>query len=113
MNDKIVIWKCKDCGKLNWSNPFRHHQMDTCECGKSGMDLETYGCRTMGNVEIIKKIQSFFNEIVIGMQEQGYYGLDYFVRMDNKVYITMKTVLIIREIEDDIIKKIIEGLKDE
>lgn len=62
MNYRKVKWKCKECGHIGISDPFEHHKMDYCPCGKTGMDLETYSCRMMGDIEIVKKIPFNFKE---------------------------------------------------
>lgn len=61
--DKIV-WKCLSCGEVRESDPLKHHKMDYCiKCGESGVDLETYSCRVMGNVKFLKRISPNFLEL--------------------------------------------------
>jgi len=106
MNDKIVIWKCNNCNKVNFSNPFRHHLMDICECDQSGMDLETYGNRIMGEVTILKKVNTHFNEITACLINQGY--KEFFVLFNDSIHITLEGIYLIREFEDEIIKDYIK-----
>jgi len=65
-----LFWLC-DCGKMHVSIDHRHHVMDSCECGKSGVDFETYCCRILGDVEIIKEVDyNFFVESCWNFIEQ-------------------------------------------
>ena len=50
-----IQWRCPECGDFVTSDPMKHHQMDTCECGKTSVDLEQHYCRTIGNPVWIKK----------------------------------------------------------
>jgi len=46
----IMEWKCGECSTWNISDTERTHQMDICQCGKSGVDLEEHLTRTIGNI---------------------------------------------------------------
>ena len=57
-----LLWEC-ECGDLFISDPLEHHKMDSCsECG-CAVDLETYSCRFIGNVKVIKNIIVPFNKL--------------------------------------------------
>jgi len=49
-----VTWECGECHKIHESFSNKRWDMQVCECGKSGYDLEEYYSRTMGIVNIIK-----------------------------------------------------------
>lgn len=55
-----IRWQCTNCQKIHTSLAAEHHQMDVCDCGQCGIDLETYCCRIMGNVKILKEIHYDF-----------------------------------------------------
>lgn len=44
-----VIWKCGLCEDVVVSYAIQRHQMDFCECGKSGMDVEEHYTRGIGD----------------------------------------------------------------
>ena len=50
---KVIIWRCRTCGDVVVSYAREHHFMNYCECDGSGVDLEDYGCRMMGNPETL------------------------------------------------------------
>lgn len=50
-----VTWECVSCGKQHESYSNRRWEMQICECGKSGLDLEEFYSRTMGKIRIIKE----------------------------------------------------------
>ena len=52
---KIIEWECSHCKEILKSYSKEHHQMDTCKCKKSGIDLEEYGCRIIGDAKILKE----------------------------------------------------------
>jgi hypothetical protein len=52
-----VIWECGECGNLHESFSNKRWDMQVCECGASGYDLEEFYSRTMGPVKIIKTEQ--------------------------------------------------------
>ena len=106
MNNKIIIWKCDNCGNINYSNPFRHHSMEYCNCDQSGMDLETYGNRILGDVTILEEINPFFDEIIICMIEQGF--TENIFRCEENISITLNEIYFIRDLEDNIIKDYIK-----
>ena len=54
----IIIWKCPECGDVRASNNLQHHQMDTCKCGITGIDLEQHTCRHIGYPKTIKTIKT-------------------------------------------------------
>jgi hypothetical protein len=49
-----VTWECVSCGKQHESYSSKRWDMQVCECGNSGYDLEEYYSRVMGKVKIIK-----------------------------------------------------------
>jgi hypothetical protein len=91
--------------------------MNYCPCQSSYIDLEEYGCRyggeviqTIGTKKRPKKLDwNFFDELVLGLEEQGYVVL---IKMD-KIYIEMHSVLMLRELEDMIIKEYLDELNNE
>jgi hypothetical protein len=52
---KKVTWECLSCGNQHESYSNRRWDMQVCECGKSGFDLEEFYSRTMGEIRIIKE----------------------------------------------------------
>jgi hypothetical protein len=65
-------WRCKKCKYIGFAISGRHHEMNTCPCKQSGIDLEEYGCRIMGSYEHIEDIDyNFFDELLICLKEQG------------------------------------------
>ena len=52
---KKVTWDCLSCNKQHESQSNKRWDMQVCECGKSGYDLEEYYARTMGEIKIIKE----------------------------------------------------------
>ena len=102
---QIMIWKCLKCNSIQYSNAFEHHKMDICPCDNSGIDLETYGCRMMGKLEILENQNGYFDELLICLREQGYEK--YFVELD-KLYVTLVGVMFVRNLEKEIIKDYIK-----
>ncbi len=49
-----VTWECGKCGSQQVSYSDRRWEMDSCECGAAGYDLEAWYARTVGPVKIIK-----------------------------------------------------------
>lgn len=52
---KKITWECVNCGKQHESFSDRKWDMQVCECGQSGLDLEEYYSRVMGEIKIIKE----------------------------------------------------------
>jgi len=52
---KKVTWECVSCGNQHESYSNRRWDMQVCECGKSGLDLEEFYSRTMGEIKIVKE----------------------------------------------------------
>ena len=50
-----VTWECGNCNKVHESSSNKRCDMQVCECGQSGYDLEEHYSRTMGDVRIIKE----------------------------------------------------------
>jgi len=50
-----VTWECGNCNKQHESYSDKRWDMQMCECGQSGYDLEEHYARTMGDVRIIKE----------------------------------------------------------
>lgn len=42
-----IVWVCPHCNWVRVSD-YTHHCMEMCKCGKTGIDLESYGCRFVG-----------------------------------------------------------------
>jgi len=99
-------WKCPLCNDIVISNSFRHHQMDFCKCGKTGVDLEEYGCRYSTDLfnelkkTIIEYNYNFFDELVVGMANQGFIKL---IRIGKQVHLDMNDVFLIRDLEDKLL----------
>ena len=56
-NSIRLIWECKDCKDVVISYSHLRHEMNICECGKSGVDLEEYYQRGHGRIkEISRKV---------------------------------------------------------
>jgi hypothetical protein len=95
------IWKCLNCNRINYSIDKRHHEMNICECGKSGVDFEIYYSRIMGNITHIKELDyNFFDELVLCLHEQGYNVLFEF---NGRKFINLETVNLCRKFEDEIL----------
>ena len=62
MSINKLKWKCNKCGDIVISDPFEHHKMDSCKCGESAVDLETYMCRIMGSYVKIGNLRRNFEE---------------------------------------------------
>lgn len=79
----IVIWKCKNCLDVRASSSLQHHRMDICKCDSSGMDLETYGNRVMGFIDIIEVYETgILRDMAMSMNEQGYVLYEHFTLQD-------------------------------
>lgn len=52
-----LVWMCTVCGDKLISASNKRHQMDICECGNSGVDLEEGYQRNFGHIMIIKREQ--------------------------------------------------------
>ena len=50
---KKVTWECGECKTQHESFSNRRWDMQICDCGKSGYDLEEYYSKTMGSVKLI------------------------------------------------------------
>lgn len=100
-----IKWKCRECGDIVISNKFRHHQMDFCKCGKTGVDLETYQLRMSGFPDEVERYNyNFFDELVICLKEQELLELNLMnqARKDGRITITLQEVVFIRQMEDEI-----------
>ena len=54
--DKVrLIWKCSICDDVIISYSHLRHDMNICECGESGVDLEQSYQRCVGKVEEISR----------------------------------------------------------
>jgi len=53
MGKMVMKWECLTCGKVNTSDSSVTHQLDMCSCGNSGIDLEEYYTRFIGDVREI------------------------------------------------------------
>jgi hypothetical protein len=51
----VIEWECSSCNGSYKSYSREHHKMDLCECKKSGVDLESYYCRMMGDVKVLRQ----------------------------------------------------------
>jgi hypothetical protein len=60
MKEKTVVihltWSCGICNDVVESYSNRRHDMNMCKCGKSGVDLELWHQRNMGEVKELKRI---------------------------------------------------------
>jgi len=53
---KIIIkWRCNYCESVQSSDSSKTHEMDFCECGASGLDLEEHYMRAFGDVEEMER----------------------------------------------------------
>ena len=52
---KKITWECGKCKSVQESFSNKRWDMDVCECGYSGMDLEEFYSREMGEVIILKE----------------------------------------------------------
>jgi len=101
-----VKWACLKCEDVKVSNSKRHHQMDICKCGGSGLDLEEEYSRMMGNFQSLEKYNyNFFDELVLCMKEQDF--LEFVDIGDKKRYLNLTDVYDIRKIEDEICESLI------
>ena len=96
---------CKECGDIIISNTKRHHEMNTCKCGKSGLDAEEEYSRMMGSYKFIEEYNyNFFDELVVCMKEQGF--LKFVDLGDKRIYLNLIDVITIRKIEDELLESL-------
>jgi hypothetical protein len=50
-----LTWRCEICGDTVESYSDKRHDMNTCKCGKSAVDLEDWYQRNMGKVKELKR----------------------------------------------------------
>lgn len=50
-----LIWKCELCEDIVISYSHIRHDMNTCECGKSAIDLEEFYQRSMGKIQELSR----------------------------------------------------------
>ena len=56
-NTVRLIWKCRKCKDVVISYSNLRHDMNSCECGESHVDLEEFMQRNMGDIkEISRKV---------------------------------------------------------
>ena len=103
----IMIWQCPKCKSIQYSNAFAHHQMDYCKCKESAVDLETYCCRYIGCPKVLKKKDGHFDELLVCLREQGY--TEFFVDMEDRIYVTLQGVWFVRNLEKEIIEDYIKN----
>ena len=76
-----LIWKCNYCNDVVISYSAIKHDMNTCDCGMSFVDLEEYYMRVTGDIkEISKKI--FKNKTWIKMEEENTEKWIYIIRIE-------------------------------
>ena len=54
----IIEWICPHCKTKTKSYSLEHHILDLCKCKKSGIDLEEYHCRIIGDAKILKEYKN-------------------------------------------------------
>jgi len=110
----LLKWYAPCCQTWNISIDKRHHQMDFCECGESGVDYETYGLRLIGPVintnftenKPVEIDYDFWTELVLNLDKQGF---EPFIGLgDGRTYLPIELVYFIRGIEDEIIKEMLK-----
>lgn len=47
------IWQCGECKDIVISYSHLRHDMNYCDCSRSGVDLEQWYCRSTGPVKIL------------------------------------------------------------
>lgn len=47
------IWRCKECKDVVVSYSYIRHDMNWCDCGKCGVDLEQWYTRGVGPIEVL------------------------------------------------------------
>lgn len=52
-NSIRLIWQCNSCKDVVISYSHIRHSMNTCKCGKSGVDLEEHYQRGFGDTKTI------------------------------------------------------------
>lgn len=57
LNTTRWIWRCVSCDDVVVSYSHIRHNMNTCECGKTSVDLEEHYCRTVGQQPEILSIK--------------------------------------------------------
>lgn len=50
-----LIWQCNHCKDVVISYSYLQHDMNVCDCGKSGLDLENDYQRTFGSIKEISR----------------------------------------------------------
>ena len=82
--------------------------MNVCKCKCSGVDLETYQCRIMGDVKCLAELDyNFFDEILLCMDEQGFELNHYLsnIQGDTWIFVDYEPV---KKLEDKIIKELLK-----
>ena len=81
---KKVIWECLECGNQCTSYSNKRHDMQICECGKSGYDLEEHYARVKGNLKIIS---------VNGVNENEFHPMRNEIKIIKHTHYIMETEL--------------------
>ncbi len=53
-----IIWQCNYCSDIAISYSNLKHEMNWCDCKKSGIDLEEEYCRGVGDVKTLSVKES-------------------------------------------------------
>lgn len=99
-----IKWKCSKCKDIVISNTKRHHQMDICKCGGSGLDAEEDYVRCDGGYKFLEHFDyNFFDELVLCMDSQDLLNeITNISKKDGKFWINFSDVMFIRKLEDEI-----------
>lgn len=67
-NETRVTWKCTECGDVVISYSHKRHEMDTCKCGATSVDMERWYSRFIGKIPIFltteEKIKNKWTKII-------------------------------------------------
>ena len=55
MRSKRLIWQCPKCSDVVLSYNHLRHDMNTCDCGATSVDLEEHYMRTVGEPVVISE----------------------------------------------------------
>ena len=102
-------WTCKKCKDIIISNSHRIHEMNTCKCGCSSLDLEEDYARILGDYQFIEDLDyNFYEELLICIEEQGlieiYLPLTAYTKTNIPFY--YRDTTFIRKLEDEMVKQL-------
>ena len=52
---EIIVWQCPECKDVVISNNWDGHEINFCECGKNGCDMEEHYVRWLGCCSVLAR----------------------------------------------------------